>query len=108
MDKVIATLHSVEERAQHIMDATANEKLSLKEYIEAKKRAYEKKVNDATDLKLSELSAALQQQFDNEFNEKKSETEKFLNALSGRTYLSLHVQRDFIHIVRSRIYCLFM
>ncbi len=82
MDKVIATLHSVEERAQHIMDATANEKLSLKEYIEAKKRAYEKKVNDATDLKLSELSAALQQQFDNEFNEKKSETEKFLNALS--------------------------
>ena len=82
MDKVIATLHSVEERAQHIMDATANEKLSLKEYIKDKKRAYEKKVNDATDLKLSELSAALQQQFDNEFNEKKSETEKFLNALS--------------------------
>lgn len=82
MDKVIATLHSVEERAQHIMDATANEKLSLKEYIDAKKRAYEKKVNAATDIKLSELSATLQQQFDNEFNDKKSETEKFLKALS--------------------------
>lgn len=82
MDKVIATLHSVEERAQHIMDAAANEKLSLKEYIESKKRAYEKKVNDATDITLSELSATLQQQFDNEFNEKKSETEKFLKALS--------------------------
>lgn len=82
MDKVIATLHSVEERAQHIMDATANEKLSLKEYIDSKKLAYEKKVNGDTDIKLSQLTTTLRQQFDNEFNEKKSETEKFLKTLS--------------------------
>lgn len=82
MDKVIATLHSVEERAQHIMETTANEKLSLKEYIESKKHAYEKKANEATELKLSQLTSTLQQQFDDAYLESKNQTEKLLKALS--------------------------
>lgn len=82
MDKVIATLQSVEERAQHIMDTTANEKLSLKEYIDAQKRAYEKKANADTDVKLSRLTETLRQQFDDEFNEKKAATENLLKTLS--------------------------
>lgn len=82
MDKVIATLYSIEERAQRIMETTANEKLSLKDYFEGKKRAYEKESNENTRLKLSELSTTLKEQFDNEYTESQKQTEKLVNALS--------------------------
>lgn len=82
MDKVIATLYSIEERAQRIMETTANEKLSLKDYFEEKKRAYEKETNESTNLILSQLSTTLKQQFDNEYSESKMQTEKFLKTLS--------------------------
>lgn len=82
MDKVIATLYSIEERAQRIMETTANEKLSLKDYFEDKKHAYEKEADESTSLTLSELSTTLKQQFDNEYFQSKKQTEEAIKVLS--------------------------
>lgn len=82
MDKVIATLYSIEERAQRIMETTANEKLSLKDDFKDKKRTYEKETEESTAIRLTRLSSVLQQQFDNEYSESKDLTEKTLTALS--------------------------
>lgn len=82
MDKVIATLYSIEERAQKIMETTANEKLSLKETFEEKKRVYEQTASDNINQKLSDLKVSLQKQFDEQYLESKTRTEKQLENLN--------------------------
>ena len=66
MDKVIETLFSIEERAQKIMETTANEKLALKNEYDTKKSDYAKQLNVSTQSHLKELESRLKDHYDAE------------------------------------------
>ena len=81
MDKVIETLFSIEERAQKIMETTANEKLALKNEYDTKKSDYEKQLNVSTQSHLKELESKLKDHYDEEYEETRQRTTESITAL---------------------------
>lgn len=81
MDKVIETLFSIEERAQKIMEATANEKLALKNEYDAKKSDYEKQLKASAQSRLKESEARLKAHYDEEYKETRQRTTESITTL---------------------------